>query len=304
MGLLHFAAHRQAAVLMLAGLVIFFPAFSNTLPMWVANIPSSFQSQNDFGNLTDFRNDMNVLKEFKIICNQLLNSSRSSTDYEPVDALEHFFWGFKNGLSFEMGALDGTDNSESATVILEQKLGWNRILVEGNPTYKEGLIKFSPDAFSVNAVICNVANVVHYLLKPYIGGIFEFMHINFLKQHWPEIILAVNTSAPKYDWEVGEVIWSSPALANLYKTVACIPLRDVFKFLAVSMNLSRLHINYFVLDVEGGEKDVLGMLYDNLVFLEILSSLTIFVRFKQIPSIGMRCNLMCCVSRRFNALKT
>ena len=56
---------------------------------------------------------------------------------EVVDALEHFFWGMKNGLAMEIGALDGSPHTRSMTTEYESQMGWSRILVEGDPSYRE-----------------------------------------------------------------------------------------------------------------------------------------------------------------------
>lgn len=44
----------------------------------------------------------------------------------------------------------------------EQLFGWHRILIEGDPGYRETLIKNSPKAFSAVAAICETHTKVHF----------------------------------------------------------------------------------------------------------------------------------------------
>eukprot|EP00596_Hydrurales_sp_CCMP1899_P006569 CAMPEP_0119053892 /NCGR_PEP_ID=MMETSP1177-20130426/74715_1 /TAXON_ID=2985 /ORGANISM="Ochromonas sp, Strain CCMP1899" /LENGTH=61 /DNA_ID=CAMNT_0007033963 /DNA_START=220 /DNA_END=402 /DNA_ORIENTATION=- len=45
-------------------------------------------------------------------------------DGEVVDALEHFFWGMRDGVAMELGGLDGTPNTRSMTYEYEKHLNW------------------------------------------------------------------------------------------------------------------------------------------------------------------------------------
>ena len=78
----------------------------------------------------------------------------TASDGEVVDALEHFFWGLQGGVAVELGALDGTPNTHSMTHEYEKSLGWRRILIDANPSYRIALLEQSPLAFSVHAAIC------------------------------------------------------------------------------------------------------------------------------------------------------
>ena len=68
---------------------------------------------------------------------------------EAVDAIEHFFWGRTNGLVLELGAGDGLPSTASVSYPLEKRLGWRRILVEGNPKFQEILRDQSSEALIV-----------------------------------------------------------------------------------------------------------------------------------------------------------
>lgn len=246
------------------------------VPTWIVNIPTSWKFdsslQSGFGKLTNRTDSNDTIFNFQRTCLNELLKQRNGTDYETVDALEHFFWGQQDGVSLELGALDGTEESESVTSIYEKKLGWKRILIEGNPCYKTSLPKLSPLAFSVNAAICRAETSVHYVTKPYIGGIVEYMHTPFMYQHWPEII-AATSMANKDDmitWNIENVNWSYPTLAPWVQDVACIPLHKIFETVIDILNIRHLHINYFVLDVEGGEADVLFSIDFDKVTFDIL----------------------------------
>ena len=74
-------------------------------------------------------------------------------DFEQLFALENYFWGMTDGLSLELGALDGTSwNYEAPSMTAAfLEFGWNRILIEANPTYRIPMAKYSPESFSINA---------------------------------------------------------------------------------------------------------------------------------------------------------
>ena len=56
---------------------------------------------------------------------------------EVVDAIEHFFWGVRNGIALELGALDGGYKTRSMTFEYEKNIAWKRVLVEADPVYRE-----------------------------------------------------------------------------------------------------------------------------------------------------------------------
>lgn len=55
------------------------------------------------GELRDVTNDEKEMKEFEEIIKWHLPRTDGFTDGEIVDALEHFFWGQKDGLAMELG---------------------------------------------------------------------------------------------------------------------------------------------------------------------------------------------------------
>jgi FkbM family methyltransferase len=109
-------------------------------------------------------------------------------------------------------------------------------LVEANPIHKDGLKKMK-NSFTVNAAICNTNTIVHFYNKGFESGIVEFMSEKTLQRHW----------VPK----TSETITRRDLLKNQSVQVPCVPLAHIFE--AAQIN----HIDYFILDVEGAEFEIL-----------------------------------------------
>ena len=201
---------------------------------WLVNNPASFHESKVV--MRDMREDSASMATFSGIIDKLLPTVNSYTDGEVVDALEHFFWGMRDGLAIELGALDGHPDTKSMTHEYEKSLNWKRILIEGNPTYRNDLAAKSPLAFSVNAAICANPSTVHYISLPYVGGIVEFMAEDFIKTFHPALY---NAGVPP--GSLANVNFST--IPNIVP-VACLPLSRVLGKAHVS------HVNYFILDVE------------------------------------------------------
>ena len=128
-------------------------------PLWEVNNPLFFRLNNSInhnGQLLDVRNDQSNMTFFETISQWHLDRTDVYTDGEVVDAMEHFFWGKRNGIAMELGALDGSPGTRSMTYEYEKSLGWKRILIEGDPQYRVNLLAKSPEAYSVNAAICEM----------------------------------------------------------------------------------------------------------------------------------------------------
>jgi hypothetical protein len=170
------------------------------------------------------------------------------TDGESTDAVEQYFWGMTGGVSLELGALDGSLQSQSMTALLAAYLGWTRLLIEGNPSYRQGLRDLSPDAFSASAVICSQPSQVHYINQSYTGGVVEFMSLEFLRAYQSPLYDALRDKQ-----DSRSINWSavSPSFASKVLPLPCLPLSAILHEANVT------YINFFILDVEGGELDVL-----------------------------------------------
>lgn len=143
----------------------------------------------------------------------------------------------------ELGSLDGSPKTRSMTYDYEKYFGWNRILVDGNPIYREPLRQQSPHAFGVIAAICESQSTVHYINTEYVGGILEFMSLQFMKDYHKQIYEAGNPHG-----DLKSVDWTK--FTNVF-TVDCMPLSHILH------KAYAAHINFFILDVEGGELEIL-----------------------------------------------
>jgi len=229
------------------------------VPIWEVNNPSFFHLNNSHyhnGQLLDVRNDTSNITHFETISQWYLDRTDAFTDGEVVDAIEHFFWGKRNGIAMELGALDGSPGTRSMTYEYEKSLGWKRILVEGDPQYRVNLLAKSPEAYSVNAAICQRHTTIHYAKAEYIGGILEFMAHDFLKEYHKSIY---NAGVPPGN--LSTINWNNfPTVA----TVDCIPLAIVFHRTHIK------HVNFFILDVEGGELEVLKSINFDQVRFDVM----------------------------------
>ena len=223
-------------------------------PNWLINVPPEFERRPNNTNmkrfeLSDVQAETSLLAHVGNIVDERLKHVDGFTDGEFVDVIEHFFWGKAGGISVELGALDGSWRTKSQTEELE-KFGWKRILIDGNPAYRQTMPKYSPNAFCVLAAICaddGSNRVVHFQPREYTGGILEFMGKDFLKDYHKEIYEASN---PRGD--VSSIDWSSSSIQKLgILPIDCVPLHVIFRRAHVQ------HINFFILDVEGGEFEVL-----------------------------------------------
>ena len=108
------------------------------MPPWLVSFPPSFHRNgtHHVSNLQQAADaNMHKFEELRL----LRETSLTAQDGESLDALEHFFWGMEGGTVMELGALDGRPESSSVSFDF-LGLGWHRVLVEGNPTYKEALV--------------------------------------------------------------------------------------------------------------------------------------------------------------------
>lgn len=100
----------------------------------ISHVPTGWFDFNFTRNAKGSSNIDNAL--FNRVLNDQLENLNRATDGEIVDALEHFFWGKKEGVAMELGALDGTPATHSMTYAFEKELQWKRILIEGDPSYR------------------------------------------------------------------------------------------------------------------------------------------------------------------------
>jgi hypothetical protein len=144
----------------------------------------------------------------------------------------------------ELGGLDGTAETHSQSLIFEQ-FGWRRVLIDGNPLYREGLSK-QLQSFAVNAAICKDRSIVHYVINPkaqMTSGVAEFMPPSHMKQYFRHLYHHKQMHNNTFDG----ITW---ATKNVYP-VHCLPIGDIL------MKAKITRVNFFILDVEGAEISIL-----------------------------------------------
>lgn len=201
---------------------------------WVLKYPHDFHNRTAHlgDKMEDVRRDHHELEHFKMFVDRTLPKVEALTDGEEVDAIEHYFWGQKQGLAIELGAMDGSAKTKSQTIDMEKVFGWRRILIEGNPSFSKGLVEMFPNSFSINAVICAHHSHVHFVDAPHIGGILEYMPNNTVKEHFPHLYNEAGVSAINVS-EHPEV-----------REVDCLPLSNVLH------KARTRHVHYFILSVQ------------------------------------------------------
>jgi hypothetical protein len=231
----------------------------NDLPSWVVQYPSAFM--NRLPSSRDVRNNPEEMKSFFEYYNATIDEQKEGSDGENVDVIEHFFWGLKYGVALELGSSDGSVQEGSMTYELQQKLKWNRILIEADPAYRGNMKIRSPNTYAINAAICQVKDhhhVVHYAYKGRFGGILEFMSEEYLKKYTPEVYKA--GSPPGNVSSIQD--WSKIRQAT--STVKCLPLSKVLSFAHV------YHVNFLLLSVNGAEFEVLQTFNFEKVTIDVL----------------------------------
>ena len=204
---------------------------------WLVNNPPHFQMHEALdGVLVNVRDNAELMAKFESERQFYLDRPDTHTDGEVIDAIDHYFWGMTNGIAMELGGLDGSRETRSMTVSFEEKFKWKRIVIEGNPLYREGLQTKSPLAFGVNAAICSNPSVMHYSPREYVGGLLEFMSNEFLRDFHNAIYLNCTPH--------GNLSSVDFSLFKEVVPVACMPLSHVMHRAHIK------HVNYFVLDVE------------------------------------------------------
>ena len=213
----------------------------------IMNVPPFFKHHHNsinLGKLQDIREDPNKIRAFDEYIAFHYHHRHKWSDGEAVSVIEKYFWGMREGICIELGALDGDFLSQSKP--LSDDLGWNRIIIEGSPKYKSQMALKSPDAFAVSSAICADAMEVHYAEGTSASGIIEFMSKDYLNVFFPAVL-----STPKENWT------TLPFVSKQ----SCLPL------LSILQSINVMHVNWFLLDVEGAELAILQTIdFRNVTF--------------------------------------
>ena len=238
---------------------------------WLLNDPVLFHqraSQVQLSGQADVSADPAAMAVFDLLVDRVrrLQGPYGCSDLEVVDAVEHFFWGKTAGVAMELGAMDGSLARVSMTYDLVHSLNWTRILVEANSRLRVALRKLNPADFTVHAAICSEERTVHFAFRSYFSGILEFMEPSFMHDNFPIAYRIFNSTDPPQRWDL--VDWGSvqhlSTEKNRFDPISCVPLAKVLNRAAVR------HVNFFVLDVEGGELSVLQSVDWSAVTFDVL----------------------------------
>jgi FkbM family methyltransferase len=153
-------------------------------------------------------------------------------DQEDVWLYENWFFGVRNGIILESGALDGDMYSNSN--MFEKFANWTAIHVEADPENFSRLKQNRKNAINVHGALCSEPRLLHYTSSglDMVRGFVEFMPPSFLS-YWH-----------------GKIANNEVKLDSL-PVVQCLPV----KFLLQELNVH--HVDIWILDVEGAEESVL-----------------------------------------------
>lgn len=209
----------------------------------------SLDNMNDRGtNMIDVQPNVELMKSFWSLKPKQFRDI--NTDGETYDILTEFFWGKANGISIELGALDGKYLSQ--TKLLSDTYGWHRILIEANPKQAEGLPVNSPEALAYNAAVCSKSQIVHYVNNGPTSGIYEFLPSK-LKSYFHKGLYNESTHQ-ELDLDKLEHVIKVP----------CVPMRSILQHANTS------YVNAMILDTEGAELDILKSISWSDIIIEVL----------------------------------
>ncbi|XP_076071786.1 uncharacterized protein LOC143043283 [Mytilus galloprovincialis] len=144
----------------------------------------------------------------------------------------------KGGFFVECGALDG--ETRSNTLIFERLRSWNGLLIEADPSNYKLVKKKNRKAFTINACL----SVYPYPVK------MQF----------------------KKNFSVGKLLKDQTSKGKDIVNVQCFPFYSILKAINVT------HVDFFSLDVEGAELQVLKTIPFNKLDIEMMT-----VEFKHVP---------------------
>jgi FkbM family methyltransferase len=172
-----------------------------------------------------------------------IEKASKSQSREEYYLWEHFFFHRMGGTFLEMGALDGIMFSN--TLALETLLGWRGVLIEASPVNYGLLQEQRKTQVVINAAVCDEVRTVHYMESgdTAVRGIVEFMAPSFVSQ-----------------WHTTY----RPEQIDQFPSIPCVPLDLLLGLYGLR------HINFFSLDVEGAELQVLRALDFSVISFDVI----------------------------------
>ena len=157
--------------------------------------------------------------------------------------VDHILHELRGGYFVECGA--GNGESLSNSLFFERERNWTGLLVEANPEFYSKILHTNRKVFSINACLSPTKQpqmVTFDIGSKMMGGIVEYAG----NEHYKNI----NNTSKKV-----------PKFVN----VQCFPLFSIMKALGVD------HINYFSLDVEGPELNILKTIPWDKLRIDVLT---------------------------------
>jgi FkbM family methyltransferase len=147
----------------------------------------------------------------------------------------------RDGFYIECGAADGEGLSN--TLFFEKSRNWNGLLIEANPHSFAAMLKKRRHAYMINACLSPTRKplLLPFKLADYIGGLANYME----KTHADRIQESFHQVNTTY--------------------VQCFPLYSILKALNVT------YVDYFSLDIEGAELEVLYTIPLDLITIDVFS---------------------------------
>eukprot|EP00282_Hemiselmis_andersenii_P000804 CAMPEP_0114131756 /NCGR_PEP_ID=MMETSP0043_2-20121206/12725_1 /TAXON_ID=464988 /ORGANISM="Hemiselmis andersenii, Strain CCMP644" /LENGTH=312 /DNA_ID=CAMNT_0001225213 /DNA_START=316 /DNA_END=1254 /DNA_ORIENTATION=+ len=172
-------------------------------------------------------------------------------------AYNTFFYGKANGIFLETGALDGMLYSNS--LYFDRRLGWKGLLIEASPHSYESLVVNRPNQVNIHAALCAESKTVHWADKSAVDSLVTWRK----KKHMGAVNGIIEFMSPEFKrrwWQ------STPGGAEMTGIpVQCVPLAAILELYGFKL------INYFSLDVEGGELEVLRSINFSSVLFDVVS---------------------------------
>ncbi len=162
--------------------------------------------------------------------------------YNQATFVDNLLNGKEKGFFVECGAAEGEYHSSS--LYLERKRGWNGLLIEANSEFHKRLLKKHRKCYSINACLSteNTTSISNFRPVGLLGGLdgkMDKTHDNYIKQTYPEY--------------------------NLETDVQCFAFYSQVAALGVS------HVDYFSLDIEGPELEVLKTIPFDKITINVIS---------------------------------
>jgi hypothetical protein len=193
-------------------------------------------------------------------------------DQEDLEAYSRYFFGVRGGIILESGALDGV--TFSTTKMFTVSLAWRAIHVEASPTEYVKLVESRPESLALNVALCNTSADVHFATGldnfKAVSGMWEFMSDAFKQRAaareraCEQGVRGRETQPPPPPLPSGWWPQATPDKVAQFPIVPCRPLPPLLLALGIT------HVDFWVLDVEGAELEVVRSMDFSVIRVDVL----------------------------------